>query len=105
MSPSWLRWRLSRPALLMLLSVLPTERQHPPARTKWQSCAARGRSNTLAFTWSCYQHGLTPRTAHQTIGKECAVVPCVCRSLKGDFDLERVGEYPVRGFNDPIERF
>jgi adenylate cyclase len=23
----------------------------------------------------------------------------------GDFDLERVGEYPVRGFNDPIELF
>src|SRR6201995_6215675 len=22
-----------------------------------------------------------------------------------DFDLERVGEYPVRGFNDPIELF
>jgi adenylate cyclase len=25
--------------------------------------------------------------------------------VKGDFDLERVGEYPVRGFNDPIELF
>jgi adenylate cyclase len=23
----------------------------------------------------------------------------------GDFDLERVGEYPVRGLNDPIELF
>jgi adenylate cyclase len=23
----------------------------------------------------------------------------------GDFALERVGEYPVRGFNDPIELF
>jgi adenylate cyclase len=22
-----------------------------------------------------------------------------------DFNLERVGEYPVRGFNDPIELF
>jgi adenylate cyclase len=25
--------------------------------------------------------------------------------VKSDFDLERVGEYPVRGFNDPIELF
>jgi adenylate cyclase len=26
-------------------------------------------------------------------------------SVEGDFDLERVGEYPVRGFSDPIELF
>jgi adenylate cyclase len=26
-------------------------------------------------------------------------------SVESDFDLERVGEYPVRGFNDPIEIF
>jgi adenylate cyclase len=25
--------------------------------------------------------------------------------VESDFDLERVGEYPVRGFNDPIELF
>jgi adenylate cyclase len=25
--------------------------------------------------------------------------------VQSDFDLERVGEYPVRGFNDPIELF
>jgi len=25
--------------------------------------------------------------------------------VEGDFDLERVGEYPVRGFSDPIELF
>jgi adenylate cyclase len=25
--------------------------------------------------------------------------------VEGDFDLERVGEYPVRGFNDPVELF
>jgi adenylate cyclase len=25
--------------------------------------------------------------------------------VEGNFDLERVGEYPVRGFNDPIELF
>jgi adenylate cyclase len=25
--------------------------------------------------------------------------------VEGDFDLERVGEYPVRGFDDPIELF
>jgi adenylate cyclase len=26
-------------------------------------------------------------------------------SSKATFDLERVGEYPVRGFNDPTELF
>jgi adenylate cyclase len=25
--------------------------------------------------------------------------------VEGDFDLERVGEHPVRGFNEPIELF
>ena len=25
--------------------------------------------------------------------------------VESEFDLERVGEYPVRGFNDPIELF
>jgi len=25
--------------------------------------------------------------------------------VEGDFDLEPIGEYPVRGFNDPIELF
>jgi adenylate cyclase len=25
--------------------------------------------------------------------------------VESDFDLERVGEYPVCGFNDPIELF
>jgi adenylate cyclase len=25
--------------------------------------------------------------------------------VESDFDLERVGEYPVRGFADPIELF
>ena len=25
--------------------------------------------------------------------------------VESDFDLERVGEYPVRGFSDPIELF
>jgi adenylate cyclase len=25
--------------------------------------------------------------------------------VQSDFDLERVGEYPVRGFSDPIELF
>src|ERR1700733_4637027 len=38
-SSSWLRWRLSRPALLMLLSSC-RDRQHLLAGTKWQSCAA-----------------------------------------------------------------
>ena len=25
--------------------------------------------------------------------------------VESDFDLERIGEYPVRGFNDPVELF
>jgi hypothetical protein len=48
-SPSWLRWRLSRPALLMLLSVVPANDSILP--TKWQPCAATqievGGSNLL----------------------------------------------------------
>ena len=31
----------------------------------------------------------------------CSFADCV----EIDFDLERVGEYPVRGFSDPIELF
>src|SRR6266403_5145840 len=46
-SPSLLRWRLSRPALLMLLSIVPTAQQHPPAWTKWQP--TRARAETGAF--------------------------------------------------------
>ena len=29
--------------------------------------------------------------------------PAFADLVKGDFDLERVGETPGRGFNDPIE--
>src|SRR4030088_1019367 len=40
-SPSLLRWRLSRPAVLMLLSIVPTPEKHPPAGTEWQLNYAR----------------------------------------------------------------
>src|SRR5579871_5021711 len=43
----------------MLLSMAPTERQHPPSEAKWQSCAARGistRGLTQANSGSCQRH-------------------------------------------------
>src|SRR5258706_12150517 len=46
-SRSLLRCRLSRPALLMLPSMRPTARRHPPAWTKWQP--TRARAETGAF--------------------------------------------------------
>ena len=41
-------------------------------------------------------------------GEQCLEVLLSSASadfVESDFDLERVGEYPVRGFNDPIELF
>jgi adenylate cyclase len=39
------------------------------------------------------------------LGKNVLLSRAFADFVKGDFDLERVGEYPVRGFNDPIELF
>jgi adenylate cyclase len=39
------------------------------------------------------------------VGKPVLLSRAFADFVKGDFDLERVGEYPVRGFNDPIELF
>jgi len=45
----------------------------------------------------------------ETLTKQLAERCCWSRAFRdfveSDFDLERVGEYPVRGFNDPIELF
>jgi len=49
------------------------------------------------------QHGFASRNPHQAIGQNGAIVRAFADLVKNDFDLERVGEYPVRGFNDPIE--
>jgi adenylate cyclase len=42
-------------------------------------------------------------TKHQ--GKNVLLSRAFADLVQNDFDLERVGEYPVRGFNDPIELF
>jgi len=39
------------------------------------------------------------------IGKPVLLSRAFADLVAGDFDLERVGEYPVRGFGDPIELF
>ena len=39
------------------------------------------------------------------VGKPVLLSRAFADLVKGDFDLERVGEYPVRGFNDPMELF
>jgi adenylate cyclase len=39
------------------------------------------------------------------LGKPVLLSQAFADLVKSDFDLERVGEYPVRGFNDPIELF
>ena len=39
------------------------------------------------------------------LGKTVLLSRAFADFVKSDFDLERVGEYPVRGFNDPIELF
>src|SRR5690349_7521991 len=39
------------------------------------------------------------------VGKPVLLSRAFADLVKGDFKLERVGEYPVRGFSDPIELF
>ncbi|HTO65780.1 MAG TPA: adenylate/guanylate cyclase domain-containing protein [Bradyrhizobium sp.] len=39
------------------------------------------------------------------LGRKVLLSRAFADLVKGDFDLERVGEYPVRGFSDPIELF
>jgi adenylate cyclase len=39
------------------------------------------------------------------LGKTVLLSRAFADFVEGDFDLERVGEHPVRGFNDPIELF
>jgi adenylate cyclase len=39
------------------------------------------------------------------LGKPVLLSRAFADFVKSDFDLERIGEYPVRGFNDPIELF
>jgi adenylate cyclase len=39
------------------------------------------------------------------LGKTALLSRTFADFVESDFDLERVGEYPVRGFSDPIELF
>jgi adenylate cyclase len=39
------------------------------------------------------------------LGRPVLVSRAFADFVEGDFDLERIGEYPVRGFHDPIELF
>jgi adenylate cyclase len=39
------------------------------------------------------------------VGKNVLLSQAFADLVKGDFDLERVGEFPLRGFNDPVELF
>jgi adenylate cyclase len=44
-------------------------------------------------------------TLTKQVGKPVLLSRAFADLVKNDFDLEHVGEYPVRGFNDPIELF
>ncbi len=44
-------------------------------------------------------------TLTKQLGKPVLLSRAFADFVESDFDLERVGEYPVRGFNDPIELF
>jgi adenylate cyclase len=39
------------------------------------------------------------------LGRPVLLSRAFADSVGSEIDLERVGEYPVRGFNDPIELF
>lgn len=44
-------------------------------------------------------------TLTKQLGRPVLLSKAFADSVKGDFELERVGEHPVRGFSDPIELF
>jgi len=44
-------------------------------------------------------------TLTKQLGRSVLLSRAFADFVKSDFDLERVGEYPVRGFSDPIELF
>jgi adenylate cyclase len=44
-------------------------------------------------------------TLTKQLGRKVLLSRAFADAVGSDFDLERVGEYPVRGFNDPIELF
>ena len=44
-------------------------------------------------------------TLTRQLGRTVLLSRAFADFVESDFDLERVGEYPVRGFNDRIELF
>jgi adenylate cyclase len=44
-------------------------------------------------------------TLTKQLGRSVLLSRAFADHVASEFDLERVGEYPVRGFNDPIELF
>ena len=44
-------------------------------------------------------------TLTKQLGRPVLLSRAFADFVESEFDLERVGEYPVRGFNDPIELF
>ena len=44
-------------------------------------------------------------TLTKQLGRKVLLSRAFADFVKDDFELERVGEHPVRGFNDPIELF
>ena len=44
-------------------------------------------------------------TLTKQLGRAVLLSRAFADFVETDFELERVGEYPVRGFNDPIELF
>jgi hypothetical protein len=49
--------------------------------------------------------GLRLETLTEQLGRTVLLSRAFADFVESDFDLERIGEYPVRGFNDPIELF
>jgi adenylate cyclase len=63
-------------------------------------------------SWFCsgvIGHAVNMASRLETLTKQLGRTVLLSRAfgdfVESDFDLERVGEYPVRGFSDPIELF